>query len=124
MTNRKIGGNKYTKEDKYIKEVLKLNRKINKNEIGTLLKAFKKTILYFFENCEEFEFVNFFKFVKVLKKDKNSHITYLNDYILIPEHYEMKMQTYISFRDYVNKRKKFKDIRRRQYLPEDLRRRR
>ena len=65
MINRKIGGNKYTKEDKYIKEVL--------------------------------------------KKDKNSHIPYLNDYILIPEHYEMKMQTYVSFRDYVNKRKNFND---------------
>lgn len=119
---KKIGGNKNTKEDKYIKQILSENDKFFKYEIPLMYKAFKLTLLYFMENCIEFEIKNVFKFVKIHKKDTKMYSRYRDEWYTIPEHDEMKFKISKGLKDYLNYRNGFENVRRREMLPDGARR--
>lgn len=122
MLRKKIGGNQRTKEDKYIKKVLEENDKFYKYEIDLIYKAFKKTLTYFLENCIEFEIENVFKFVKFHKKEYSLYVRYKDEYVTVPEHDDMKFKISKKLKDYLNYRGEFKDVRRREMLPDGFRR--
>ena len=119
---RKIGGNKDTKEDKFIKQFLYESDRFYKYEVLLIYEAFKKTLLYFLENCIEFEIKNFFTFKKKVKKGYRLHVNYSDEYVDIPEHNIMKITMSQKFKDYINHRGEFKDVQRREILIDGIKR--
>lgn len=122
MLRKKIGGNQRTKEDKYIKKILAENDKFYRYEIDLIYKAFKLTLQYFMENCIEFEIKNVFKFIKFHKKDYNLYVRYRDEYTVVPAHDDMKFKVSKKLKDYLNHRHEFENVRRREILPDGLRR--
>lgn len=120
MASKKIGGNDHTKTNSYIIKILEENSQIRKYEAPIILKAFCKTVLYFFNNVMEFEIKNVFSFKKIHKKESVMYLRYKDEYYTIPEHDEMKIKVHKSLKDYLNKRKEFKDVRRREILPDNI----
>ena len=115
MESKTIGGNKVVFHNS-LRGLLKKHPALLKYEVGLILKAFKKTMWYFINNAIEFEFKNFFKFVKVHKKERQLYIVYRKEFQTIPEHDMMKFKPYESFKDYMNCREKFKDAPHREKL--------
>lgn len=122
MANLKIGGNSRTKEDKYIKKILAENDKFFRYEIDLMYKAFKMTLQYFLDNCIEFKIDNVFSFVKFHKKTYDLYVRYKGEFKTIPEHDDMKFVISKKLKDYLNHRNGFENVRRREHLPEGLKR--
>lgn len=115
---KKIGGTENTRYENFLEQFLLNNGHIYKYEIKTIIKAFKLTILWFLENCEEFEIKDFFKLKKIHKEDHKIYVRYRSEWDIIPEHDDMKMETSKNLRDYLNHRRKFKDAKHRNKLPD------
>lgn len=122
MGSLKIGGNNRTKEDKYIKKILAENDKFFKYEIDLMYKAFKLTLQYFLNNCIEFSIENVFSFIKFHKKEYNLYVRYKDEYNTIPAHDDMKFVISKKLKDYLNHRNGFENVRRREHLPDGLKR--
>lgn len=122
MLRKKIGGNQRTKEDSYIKKILTENNKFYKYEIGLVYKAFKLTLKYFLDNCIEFKIDNVFSFVKFHKKEYNLYVRYKGELKTIPAHDDMKFVISKKLKDYLNHRNEFENVRRREHLPDGLKR--
>lgn len=121
MAKKMNGGKVYqTKYDEYIQKILEENDNIYKYEARLIIRAFKKTVQYFLDNAIEFYINDVFKFRKVLKKESKMFIVYKREYIDIPEHYIMKFSLFPSLKDYLNSRKKFKNAKHREKLPDGL----
>lgn len=121
MGRRKFGGNNNTIEDKFLRKILQENDKIFKYEVPLIFKAFKLTLQYFLENGIEFGIENFFKYVQVNKKEERQYLRYKDEYYIIPEHLEAKIKIEKQFKDYINERQEFENIRRREILPDNIR---
>lgn len=115
---KRNGGKENTRDDRFLKQFLSDNDYIRQYEIKYILKAFKLTILYFLENTEEFEIKDFFKFKNFSKKEWNLYVRYRDEWEVVPEHNDMKMETSKNLRDYLNARNKFKNVEKRQKLPD------
>lgn len=122
MLKKKIGGNSYTKDDKYILKILEENDKFYQYEPRLMLKAFRYTLQYFFKNCIEFSFDNFFEFKKTELNEKNVYVRYRQEYTKIPKHTNFVCKTFSKIKDYLNYRKEFENVRRREMLPDNERR--
>lgn len=121
MTKKVNGGKAYqTKYDEYIGEILEANPNIYKYEVPLIIKAFRKTVKYFLDNCIEFEFTDVFKFAKFHKKDTKAYAHYRDEMIDIPAHDDMKFVVSNKLKDYLNERRDFKDVRHREKLPGGL----
>ena len=119
---KKINGGKVyqTKYDEYIGEILESNSNIYKYEVPLIIKAFRKTVKYFLENCIEFEFTDVFKFERRHKGATKVYAHYRDETITIPPHDEMKFVVTTKLKDYLNSRNKFANVRHREKLPDGL----
>ena len=119
---KKINGGKVyqTKYDEYIGEILESNPNIYKYEVPLIIKAFRKTVKYFLENCIEFEFTDVFKFERRHKGATKVYAHYRDETITIPPHDEMKFVVTKKLKDYLNSRNKFANVRHREKLPGGL----
>lgn len=119
---KKINGGKVyqTKYDEYIGEILESNSNIYKYEVPLIIKAFRKTVKYFLENCIEFEFTDVFKFKRRHKGATKVYARYRDETITIPSHDEMKFVVTKKLKDYLNSRNKFASVRHREKLPDGL----
>lgn len=120
MESKTIGGNK-TLFQGSLKELLKKHPALFKYEVGLIFKAFKKTMWYFISNATEFEFKNFFKFIKFHNKEYQLYVPYRKEYQTIPAHDAMKFKPYETFKDFMNFRGKFKDTPHREKLDNEER---
>lgn len=117
MVNKTNGG-KTIKSYKYIQKIVEENKNLYIYEIPIIMKAFKKTLLYFIKNAIEFSIKDFFDFKKILKKEAKIYLRYRDELGTIPEHYIMKMKTSVNLKDYLNNRNDFKESKHREYLPD------
>lgn len=122
MRHVKIGYHDNIKEDDYILKILQENTQMFKYEVKFVFKAFKMTLKYFLENGIEFKINDFFEFKHVHKKDERQYNVLKDEYYTIPEHLEAKIVVDKKLKDYLNKRNGFEDIRRREELPDGIRR--
>ena len=115
MESKTIGGSKVIYNNELRKMLLE-HPALYKYEPTLILKAFKKTMWYFINNAIEFEFKNFFKFKKIHKKDAKNYVRWRDEYQVIPEHDDIVLKPYRSFKDYMNSRGKFKDSAHREQI--------
>lgn len=99
-----------------LKKLIKEHPALYKYEPSLILKAFKKTMWYFINNAIEFDFKNFFRFKKIHKKDMKNYSRMRDEIQVIPEHDDIVMKVYETFKDYMNSRGKFKDSAHREVL--------
>ena len=119
---KKINGGKVyqTKYDEYIGKILEPNPNIYKYEVPLIIKAFRKTVKYFLENCIEFEFTDVFKFERRRRGATKVYARYRDETITIPPHDEMKFVVTKKLKDYLNSRNEFANVRHREKLPDGL----
>ena len=119
---KKINGGKVyqTKYDEYIGTILESNPNIYKYEVPIIIKAFRKTVKYFLENCIEFEFTDAFQLKRIHKGETKAYAKYRDETITIPPHDEMKFVVHKKLKDYLNSRNEFTNVRHREKLPDGL----
>ena len=118
MAKKTSGGNTQTKKDDYIKKILYTNKNLYKYEVPIILKAFKMTILYFFNNTKEFEIKGLFSFKKRFKKESKNYVRYKDTTQIIPEHENLKCVVDKDLKDFLNERNNFKNSKHKEFLPD------
>lgn len=119
---KKTNGGKDHVDDKYIKEILYDNARLHKYEVPIILKAFKKTVQYFFNNGIEFSVRHMFDCKIVDKKESKNYVVRKAECQIIPAHKIMKIKVCRELKDYLNERNEYKNVRHRERLPHDKKR--
>ena len=122
MVKKMSGGNNITKSEKYLIQILEENVNLHKYQAKLIVKAFIKTLTYFICNCIEFSINRVFEYKTVDKKASKCYVRYRDTMEIIPEHKIMKIKFSENLKNYLNSRKKFKDVRHRENLPLGIRR--